>query len=315
MSKSRKGGVLNLRDRLGQVVDGQLFEVAEGGWDVLDKKEGAPTSYERVPVPVCCDNGEMVTAVTYTVVPNRRHPDGYVKPGPDYVDIVRRGRESFGLDILQLEQAAVGETPELQLDGLFVYGTLMRKEPNFSILSEGQDLECTLLATMQGRMVDLGAFPGALRDSSKLVHGEFVRLRDIESALERINRLEGFSGYGSESLYYRILTTVDVGDGRLRDAWTYVLADSSKCYSTISSGDWRQHQGTHEIFLAALFSAHCGDRIAAITSALARRIPFSTGGDFDEVVQYLTPLVERFMDGTVSERRLAQESGIWACVP
>ena len=127
MSKSRKGGVLNLRDRLGQVVDGQLFEVAEGGWDVLDKKEGAPTSYERVPVPVCCDNGEMVTAVTYTVVPNRRHPDGYVKPGPDYVDIVRRGRESFGLDILQLEQAAVGETPELQLDGLFVYGTLMRK--------------------------------------------------------------------------------------------------------------------------------------------------------------------------------------------
>lgn len=256
-SISREAGALNLRRRLGQVVDGQLFEVAEGGWDVLDKKEGAPNYYERVPVHVCCDNSEMVTAVTYTVVPKRR--DGYVKPRSDYLDIVRRGRESFGLDIRQFEQAAAGETPELALDGLFVYGTLMRKEPNFSILSEGQDLECALLATMPGRLVDLGAYPGLVVDSSMQVEGEFVRVRNLEQALKRLDQLEGFNGYGPDSLFHRVLTTVDTGDGRLREAWTYVLANSAESYSTIPSGNWRKHQGTHETFLVDLFSAYCAN--------------------------------------------------------
>ena len=312
-SSSREGGALNLRPRLGQVVDGQLFEVSEGGWDVLDKKEGVPKYYERVPVYVCCDNGEMITAVTYTVVPDRRQ-DGYVQPRSDYVDIVRRGRESFGLDVLQFEQAAVGETPELALDGLFVYGTLMRKEPNFPVLSEGQDLECMLLATMPGRLVDLGAYPGLLLDSSMQVEGEFVRARNVEQTLKRLDLLEGFYGYGPDSLYHRVLTTVDAGDGRFREAWTYVLANSSENSATIPSGSWRQHRGTHKTFLVDLFSAHCGDRIAAITSALARRIPFSMWGDYDQVVQLLNPLLERFADGTVSERRLAQVSGRWACL-
>ena len=314
-SISREAGALNLRHRVGQVVDGQLFEVAAGGWDVLDKKEGAPNYYERVPVHVCCDNGELVTAATYTVVPDRRHPDGYVTPRSDYVDIVRRGRESFGLDISQCEQAARGETPELALDGVFVYGTLMRGEPNFARLSEGGDLECALLATMPGRLVDLGAYPGLVVDASMQVEGEFVRVRNVKRALDRLDRLEGFCGYGPDSLYHRVLTTVDAGDGRLREAWTYVLAQSAERYSTIPSGNWRKHRGTHEAFLVRLFAAHCGDRVASITNELARRVPFALEGTYDEVVESLSPLIERFTDGTVSERRLAQESGKWVCLP
>ena len=315
-SGSRQGGVLDLRDRRGQVVDGQLFEVAEDGWDVLDQKEGVATRcYERVPVHVCCDKGKIVRAVTYRVVPERRHSDGYVEPRSDYVDIVRRGRESCGLDLRQFEQVAAGETPALALDGLFVYGTLMRGESNFSVLSGGGDLECVLLATMPGRLVDLGAYPGLVAETSMTVKGEFVRVRNLEHTLEQLDRLEGFCGYGSESLYHRVLTTVDAGDGRLREAWTYVLAQSVESDSTIPSGGWRQHQGTHEAFLSDLLSAHCGDRIATITSALARRVPFSLEGDYDEVVQSLSPLLDRFIDGTVSERRLAQQSGTWVCVP
>ena len=313
-SMSRGGGVLNLRHRLGQVVDGQLFEVAEGGWNVLDSKEGAPNCYERVPVHVCRDNGELVTAVTYTVVPGRRHPDGYVKPPSDYVDIVRRGRESFGLEVEQLEQAATGERPELAIHAVFVYGTLMRREANFPLLSDGGGLECALLATMPGRLVDLGAYPGLVPDSSTQVEGEFVRVRNVEQALKRLDSLERFYGYGQDSLYHRVLTTVDVGDDRLREAWTYVLASSAECASTIPSGNWRKHQGTHETFLADLFSAHCGDRVVGITSELARRVPFSLEGTYDEVVQSLSPLLDRFIDGTVSERRLAQASGVWTCL-
>ena len=116
-SSSRNGGVLDLKEREGQVVDGMLFEVVEHGWEVLDRKEGAPHCYERVPVNVCCDNDEMATVSTYTVVPSRRDPDGYVRPTKDYMEIVRRGRQSFGLDVRQLELVHKGETPALPANG------------------------------------------------------------------------------------------------------------------------------------------------------------------------------------------------------
>src|SRR5271168_2880219 len=44
-SQGRCGGVLNLRPRLGQCVDGMLFEVSDEGNEALDAKEGAPYVY------------------------------------------------------------------------------------------------------------------------------------------------------------------------------------------------------------------------------------------------------------------------------
>src|SRR5271165_2037037 len=41
------GGVLNLRERVGQVTAGVVFEVAPGGWEALDASEGAPGTCQR----------------------------------------------------------------------------------------------------------------------------------------------------------------------------------------------------------------------------------------------------------------------------
>ena len=130
-----------------------------------------------------------------------------------------------------------------------------------------------------------------------------------------IDSVEGFDGYHKDSLYHRVPTTVDAGDGRVRPAWTYVLADPDQTQPVITSGNWRQHLGHYQSFMQSLLETHCGDDEGKIIQSLASRIPFSMGGDHDEVVQSLTPLLESFIDGTVSERRLAQQTGTWVCLP
>ncbi len=97
-SSRRNGGALDLRPCVGQVVEGQLFEVNEEGWEVLDRKEGVPSNcYERSAVHVLRDTGELVEALTYTVLPRRRRE--FVAPNADYIKVVRDGLRSFGLAV------------------------------------------------------------------------------------------------------------------------------------------------------------------------------------------------------------------------
>ena len=46
-SSSRNGGALDLKERIGQLTAGAVFEVAPGGWKALDSKEGAPNYYRQ----------------------------------------------------------------------------------------------------------------------------------------------------------------------------------------------------------------------------------------------------------------------------
>lgn len=312
-SDGREGGALNLRQRTGQIVEGVLFEVDTRGRGVLDQKEGAPRYYERVPVHVFDDEGRGVEAFTYTVV--QEDPRGFVKPTPAYVEIVREGLKAFGLCSSQLDAAAADAPVPLALDGVFVYGTLMRCEERSRALAKVADLECTLLATTRGCLLDLGAYPALVRDPDGCVDGEFLRVRNMRPVLDLLDSIEGFDGYHAGSLYHRVLTTADVGDGRLRPAWTYVLAHAGNGRPVIASGNWRKHRGRHDAFMQALFDAHCAGQEVEITNDLARRVPFSMAGEHDEAVRALTPLVGAFMQGAVSERRLAQRTGKWVCVP
>ena len=314
-SISREGGVLNVRPRRGQLVEGMLFEIDPSAWPVLDRKEGHPTCYQRVPIHVFDDSGAIVQAWTYMVTPEKF--EDFVQPTQEYVEVVRAGCESFGLDTTQLDAAAKNTPTKLALDAVFVYGTLLRGEKRFAALAERAEFECILLATAEGRMLDLDAYPAVLRDPNHEVIGEFMRFRNVAQVLADLDQIEGFNGYDtdSRSLYHRVLTRVDAGDGRLRTAWIYVLARSDQGHTVIPSGNWRAHLGRDETFRKDLFEAHCGQRETEVREQLATRIPFSMEGDHDEVVQSLTPLLARFLDGTVSERRLAQHTGQWVCVP
>ena len=240
-SSRRKAGALDLRPCIGQVVEGQLFEVNDGGWEVLDLKEGVPSNcYERSAMHVIRDAGELVEAITYTVLP--RHRREFVAPNADYIKVVRGGLRAFGLAVDQFEAASRDQPVPLVVDALFVYGTLMRGGPNFDVLTGGGELECVLPAAMRGRMVDLGRYPAVINEGRGRVHGEFVRVRDLAGTLCRLDQLEGFHGYDAKSLYYRVVARVDIGRSQSRDAWTYVLANSRRNHPVVASGNWRKYQ-------------------------------------------------------------------------
>jgi gamma-glutamylcyclotransferase (GGCT)/AIG2-like uncharacterized protein YtfP len=314
-SKTRGGGVLNLKRRVGQLAPGAMFEVAPGGWEALDKKEGHPNYYQRQSATALTLCGETIPVTTYVVPPERCK--GFVRPAPGYPEVVQVGHAKYGLAGRSLEAAARNEPVPWEVDGLFVYGTLLRGESRFHLL-EPFGLECALLAMTWGRLADLEAFPGLLEAESEgdLVQGEFLKLRDIGGALACVDPVEGFHGFGSAgSLFQRGLIEVDAGDGRIRAAWTYRLAEPPDNARLIPSGDWREHRGRRESFVTRLVAAHAAGDEPRLALALARRIPFAFGGDPESVAGDLQPLVQAVLADVVSERRLAQESGQWVAIP
>ena len=313
-SSSRRGGVLDIRERRGMVVPGVIFEVAEEGWEALDRKEGAPGCYQREDVVVFDGFGEMHRATTYRVVDSRA--EYYVEPAPGYVEVVQQGLESWGISDTHLLAAAQDESLPCP-DGIFAYGTLMRGESRFEVLQRF-GIECSLLAEAQGQLFDLGLFPGMTRDcaSESYVYGEFIRLRNPEAALVALDRIEGFRGYGKQgSLYRRELIPIHVGDGRIREAWTYCLDASADDTQIITSGDWREHCGTRKQFMSWLANAHSGQQPHRIAERLASKSPYSWSGDREATVAELLPLDDALASGILSERKLAQATGKWAIVP
>lgn len=313
-SLSRRGGVLDIRERRGGVVPGVIFEVASEGWEALDGKEGAPGCYQREDVVVFDESGEMHRAITYRVPAVRAQP--YVVPAPGYVEIVQQGLQAWKIDDAHLLAAAKDESLPCP-DGFFVYGTLMRGESRFEVLKR-YGLECVLLAETQGQLFDLGLFPGMTRDgtSGSEVKGEFVRLRNPEAALSALDTIEGFRGYGKRgSLYRREQIQVHVGDGRFRGAWAYFLEASADESQIIENGDWRQHCGSRELFLQRLVKAHSRKSPQAIAERLASMSPYNWNGQKREVVESLLPLEGALGTGLLSERKLAQASGQWTVIP
>ena len=311
------GGALNLKKRVGQLTAGAVFEVAPGGWEALDAKEGAPHCYGQQSAIAITTDGEAIPVVTYVVRRERRDRTGFVTPTPEYVEVVREGLAKHDLTEGALKAAARGKPVPWDVDGLFVYGTLLRGESRFGLL-EPFGLQCALLAATHGRLTDLGAFPGLLipEGHDHLVRGEFLRLRDIGGALKVLDKVEGFNWFGiADSLYRRDLITVNVGDGRIRRAWTYRLAEKPDNPPMIASGDWREHRGVRESFLTRLVATHAGGDEQALALSLAQRIPFAFWGDPDAVAADLQPLVRAVRADIVSERRMAQASGEWAAIP
>ncbi len=105
-SQSRNGGALNVRPRHGRAVEGMVFAVTECAWAELDRKEGAPNCYERIPVLVLEPDGNEMEVITYQVCEERRLASGWMKPTDEYLDIVRAGYKHWKLDVTELEAAA-----------------------------------------------------------------------------------------------------------------------------------------------------------------------------------------------------------------
>lgn len=294
-------------------MQGVVFRVKGDGWSALDEKEGAPHVYRRLETECVTIAGAGQAVTTYEVTPSRRLE--YVEPSDAYVDVVRRGYSRFKLDEDLLDRA-VNNDEARAVDGLFVYGSLMRGECRHEVLRRSAP-KCILLAEVPGRLLNFGPYPGLeLRPESQTsVQGEFVRLRD-PAVLRVIDEVEGFVGYGrGDSLYRRALVDVGMRDGRVRRAWTYLpTAACGEARSDIESGDWRGHRGVKASFLKSLVSEHCGTDEYAVARHIVNRGPMPPA-DEDVAIRRLLPLDVALASGRISERRLAQYSGRWNVEP
>jgi len=202
---------------------------------------------------------------------------------------------------------------------IFAYGTLMRCEERFDLVKKFNPVSI-ILAETHGRLYDLGDYPGLVRTSGsrEQVQGELIHFPFIEDALKFLDRIEGYHpSRPDDSLYLRKLVDVHVGDGRVRQAWTYVYNQQLTEDRFIPSGDWRQHKGYKEEFLKRLVEKHIvGYSEAQLASELSSTWdPWALVGRSPVPAQTLSDLYKAVSSGLLSERKLSQVTKKWAVVP
>lgn len=110
-----------------------------------------------------------------------------------------------------------------QVERLFVYGTLKPGYGNHARIAD--HVRSARPGTIQGILVDLGAFP-ALLHGKGIVRGVLLVV-DAE-ALAIADFIEGYHPDQERSLYVRKKVEVDLDDGDKVDAWTYFYARSEQ---------------------------------------------------------------------------------------
>lgn len=310
-SKGRKGGVLDVVPQLGKLVPGVVFEVTGDGWNALDEKEGTlHGAYRRIETECLTADGQFHPVAVYEVNPERREP--YVAPNSEYVEVVCQGLQKFGLDDGPLNAACANTASPDLVGAIFVYGTLLRGECRHHLLEDFRP-ECILLSEARGRLLDFGEYPGLALNGAedRCVSGEFVRTNRIVELLEKLDRVEGFHGYGQQgSLFRRALIEVGMCDGRVRLAWVYLAGGTEESVAEIPSGNWRASRGRWNGILDEIVRGHLG---TLNERELAGRVIDSRcfGGTEQDITD-LVPLAAALDRRAVSERQLAQASGKWA---
>ena len=129
---------------------------------------------------------------------------------------------------------------------LFVYGTLLRGQPNHHLL-EGRTERIIYGWVEEAELYSLGAFPMMVEGQGR-VHGELVCLRSGEGiyavTLALLDRLERVDG--TDNFYRRVEWTVHLPSGEEMLAWVYLgrqelVIDRPQ----IESGDWTLYLAEH----------------------------------------------------------------------
>lgn len=124
---------------------------------------------------------------------------------------------------------------------LFVYGTL-RRDPShelFHLLA--RNAEFLGEAVVQGKLYDLGDYPGMLYPARGHVVGELYRIApgSWQSVVERLDEYEGCRLVDPEPHEYRrVIVDARSTSGHPVRAWAYVLARPVNNLPEIESGDY-----------------------------------------------------------------------------
>ena len=118
---------------------------------------------------------------------------------------------------------------------LATYGTLMRTFGGFERLGVADRLSVVGTCRFEGRLYDLGQFPGAV-PSDGIVHGDLFRLRDPQ-VWSVLDRYEGYDADREEaSLFVR--RRVDLQEPSDQTAWVYWFSGDPSGSPLVPSGDW-----------------------------------------------------------------------------
>jgi gamma-glutamylcyclotransferase (GGCT)/AIG2-like uncharacterized protein YtfP len=122
---------------------------------------------------------------------------------------------------------------------LFVYGTLMRVfgHPMHGVLR--RYAKRVDEAVMEGKLYDLGSYPGAVACEGHEVRGELYEIVDARRLFAALDRYEG-------SEYLRTVVEVKMRGGEKRPAWVYLCRRPPNGRRRIVSGDYAAFRGVRK---------------------------------------------------------------------
>lgn len=123
---------------------------------------------------------------------------------------------------------------------LFAYGTLITGalEPDVRALLR-RSCRIGEPARVEGLLLDLGAYPGALPLRGGWIHGRLIELRNPDRCLRAFDRYEGFRAEDpASSLYLRERVEARRESGPPVECWIYWLRRRPARATVIDGGDW-----------------------------------------------------------------------------
>jgi gamma-glutamylcyclotransferase (GGCT)/AIG2-like uncharacterized protein YtfP len=133
---------------------------------------------------------------------------------------------------------------QLMKEYLFVYGTLLPEIATNEMASVIKSLALIGPGAVQGKLYDLGEYPGAVLDSSESkVFGKVFELSGDESLLKTLDRYEGFDDEDLDhNLFVRAKTNATLNEGLSIECWIYVYNQDTINAALIESGDYIEYK-------------------------------------------------------------------------
>jgi gamma-glutamylcyclotransferase (GGCT)/AIG2-like uncharacterized protein YtfP len=209
------GGVATISAKPGKV-PGLFWKIHPDDEYILD---GYESSYLRI--DDILSGGERVF---WYVHPSSRE----TPPSDKYYDLIASAyaKQGWNLDDLSKAKESAHASHQNTEHKLFVYGTLMKGEPNHKWMRSCQHLKDEIVPGFS--LVDCGRFPGATFGDSE-IRGEVYEID--EQHLRSLDILEGVP-----DLYRRIEIQTSSGV-----AWIYLLV-TPDAFPRIPSGSWKEYR-------------------------------------------------------------------------
>lgn len=130
---------------------------------------------------------------------------------------------------------------------LFAYGTLLSGalDPRIDAVLH-QHCRLGAEATVAGRLVDLGSYPGALKPTRRdqHIHGRLIELLAPAKVLPLLDVYEDYNPDNpAHSMYHRERARAELAGGDACECWIYWLARPPRSAAFIAHGNWLRWTG------------------------------------------------------------------------